>query len=115
LDSLTFVAEIVKALAWPTSILLLVLTLRKPIGELIPFLRKLKYKEIEMEFSCELAELKAEVLPVLEQFTRQDGTSHGEQLAATCPKDRLGNKYDELIHMANFSTRVAIMDSLARS
>lgn len=36
MDWLTFIAEIIKALAWPGAIVVLVLVLRKPIAGLIP-------------------------------------------------------------------------------
>ena len=51
MDTLTFVSEALKSLAWPVVVVFLVLMLKKPITELIPLLRKLKYKELEMEFS----------------------------------------------------------------
>lgn len=85
--------------------------LRKPIGELIPLLRKLKYKEIEMEFSREIAELKAEVLPTPEQPTSPPSIANDKQLAAARLPDRLGSKRDELTRMASFSTRVAVMEA----
>ncbi|MBK1653962.1 hypothetical protein [Allochromatium vinosum] len=85
--------------------------LRKPIGELIPLLRKLKYKEIEMEFSCEIAELKAEALPAPEQPGLPANISNDEQLAAARLPDRLDTKHDELIRMVSFSARVAVMEA----
>jgi hypothetical protein len=59
-DALTFIAEMVKALAWPSMALALVLLLRKPIAELIPLLTRLKYKDLELEFGRRVAEVKAE-------------------------------------------------------
>jgi hypothetical protein len=61
MDALTFTAEAIKALAWPTAVVLVALMVRKPVIELLPFLHRLKYKEIELEFSKELAQLKSEV------------------------------------------------------
>ncbi|NDO83739.1 hypothetical protein CJP72_24240 [Citrobacter sp. NCU1] len=61
MDILKFLSEIVKSLAWPVTIIALVILLRQPIIELIPLLRRLKYKEFELEFSKEVSELKAEV------------------------------------------------------
>jgi hypothetical protein len=110
-DILTFVAEVIKALAWPGSILLLAFMLRKPIGELIPLLRKLKYKEIEMEFSREIAELKAEVLPPREQPTIPAQISVDGQGAAMPLPERLETKRDNLLRMVQFSTRAAVMEA----
>jgi len=47
MDTLTFISELIKAVAWPMTAIVLVVLLRKPIIELIPLLRKLKYKELE--------------------------------------------------------------------
>ena len=111
MDLLTFIAEAINALAWPAAVLFFVILLRKPIVELIPLLRKLKYKELELEFSREVAELKAEVLPPPTQpaLTAHPSTG-GEALEIQLP-ERLGTKRDELIRMVSFSPRVAIMEA----
>jgi len=49
LDTLTFTAEVIKAVVWPASLLVLAFLLRKPLKELIPLLRRLRYKEVEIE------------------------------------------------------------------
>jgi hypothetical protein len=97
MDTLTFISEIIKSLAWPIAVAFLVLMLRKPIAHLIPLLRKLKYKELEMEFSEEIAELKAEAtVPI---------TSTGQPtITQTAPPSRL-------LQLVNFSTRAAIMEA----
>lgn len=96
MDILTFISEVAKALAWPVAVVLLVLMLKKPLTELIPLLRKLKYKELEVEFSKEVAELKANAeLPTI--------TSSLEPLLeAEC--NRLSN-------LASFSPCVAVIEA----
>jgi hypothetical protein len=64
MDALTFISEIVKALAWPTAIVVLVSLLKKPIVELVPLMKKLKYKELELEFSQEVMALKEETTEI---------------------------------------------------
>jgi hypothetical protein len=61
MDGFTFTTELIKALAWPSSVIILVFLLRKPIIELVPLMKKLKFKELEMEFSQEVKALKSEV------------------------------------------------------
>ncbi|MFD1956369.1 hypothetical protein ACFSL6_19840 [Paenibacillus thailandensis] len=56
MDWLTFVSEIVKTLAWPVSVLMIIILLKKPLTELIPSITKLKYKEFELDFDMELEE-----------------------------------------------------------
>ncbi len=65
MDELTFTSEIIKATAWPLATITMVWLLRKPIIELVPLMKKLKYKELELEFSQEVLALKTEVAPVI--------------------------------------------------
>jgi len=58
MDFLTFLSNAISALSWPITILVLVFMLKEPISEIISLLRKLKYKELEMEFSEQVSKLK---------------------------------------------------------
>lgn len=95
MDGLTFVAEIVKSLAWPASAIILVILLRKPIVELIPFIRKLRYKELELEFSQEVKALKAETSDI------PDFDKTKEKISAT----------SKALALLPLSTRAAIMEA----
>jgi hypothetical protein len=55
-DWLTFIAELVKSLAWPAAGIAAVLVFRRPLLDLIPALRRLRFKEFEIEFGRELLE-----------------------------------------------------------
>ncbi len=57
MDWLTFLSSIFDSLAWPIVVLLAVLMLRRPLSNLIPFLRKLKWKDFEAEFGREVSML----------------------------------------------------------
>jgi len=57
MDWLTFIAEIVKALAWPCASIVIAFILRKPIAYLIARLRQLRWGDWELNFFAE--ELKA--------------------------------------------------------
>ncbi|MBC8649294.1 hypothetical protein GYM54_03060 [Pseudomonas sp. MTM4] len=97
MDVLTFTSVTIKSLAWPAVAIFLVLMLKKPITELIPLLRKLKYKELEIEFSEAVAELKAEA-----------GTSI---LDVGNPTTSQAQPQNRLLQLVNFSTRAAIMEA----
>lgn len=97
MDILTFLLEAIKSLAWPTAGVIVLLMLRKPVVELIPLLRKLKYKELEIEFSKEVAELKA-VATGLEPPKIQ------EQLTQASTEARL-------LNLVSYSTRAAILEA----
>ena len=60
MDKYTFISEMTKALAWPATLIVALLLLRKPLVSLIPFIRRLKFKELEMEFSEQVQALKSE-------------------------------------------------------
>ncbi|NOQ76793.1 MAG: hypothetical protein GQ475_03165 [Methylococcaceae bacterium] len=97
MDALTFLSELIKAVAWPVTAIVLVLLLRKPIVELIPLLRKLKYKELELEFAQEISELKAEA----EAIAKEKG-EEPPSIASTS---------SNLLNLVAFSTRAAIMEA----
>ncbi len=60
MDSLTFVAELVKALAWPVVSLVMVLALRHEIKRLLPQVKRFKAGPLEAEFDREIRELARE-------------------------------------------------------
>ncbi len=97
MDVLTFLSELVKAVAWPATVIVLVVLLRKPIVELIPLLHRLKYKELELEFSQEISELKTEVEAIAKE--------KGEEAPSTASTS------SNLLSLVAFSTRAAIMEA----
>lgn len=97
MDELTFISEIIKALAWPSTIIAIVYLLKKPIIELVPFMKKLKYKELELEFSQEVMALKAEI-----EETPSLKLTKADNLTLTTSK---------AFDLVTFSTRAAIMEA----
>lgn len=57
MDILIRILEIV---VWPATILTIVVLLRNPIAQLVPTLKTLKYKELEIEFEKEAGSILAE-------------------------------------------------------
>lgn len=97
MDILLFFAEVTKAIAWPITLIILVTILRKPVIELIPSLRRLKYKELELEFTREIFELKAEVAEISQ--------NKGEESIL------ISSDSSNLLRLVSFSTRAAIMEA----
>lgn len=58
-DALTFIASLIDSLAWPSIVLAMVILLRKPIRDLLPLLKRAKYKDLDLVFGKELSELDA--------------------------------------------------------
>jgi hypothetical protein len=89
MDTLTFVAEIAKALAWPIAVLVLVLLARKPAVELLSYLRRIKYQDLELEFDKQIQDLKAKTAPLPKAVGAGDNTGHRDRLlkiAASSPE-----------------------------
>ncbi len=97
MDALTFLSEIIRSVAWPVTVVVLVVFLRKPLVELIPLLRRLKYKELELDFSKEVSELKAEA----ESISRK----HPEE------QSRISPHSSRILNLVSFSTRASIMEA----
>ena len=60
-EYLGFISEIVSHLAWPVTVLILAILLRKRLGDLLSSITRLKFRDLEMDFK-RLAE-SAELLP----------------------------------------------------
>src|SRR4030042_6558797 len=60
MDLVTFISEIVNALAWPATVVVLLIGLRGHIGHLLPRLKKVKHKDTEVEFTEALSLVKGE-------------------------------------------------------
>lgn len=58
MDRLTFVAQLIAATAWPAATLVLVLILRPAMKDLLLFLRKLKWGDLEAEFGRDLEHVR---------------------------------------------------------
>jgi hypothetical protein len=65
MDLLTFISKIIGALAWPVSIFFALWLFRRQIGQLLPQIRRLKYKDFEAEFGETVRKLKAKAIPLL--------------------------------------------------
>lgn len=88
MDKFTFITEITKAIVWPATITIGLLVLRKPLISLIPFMRKLKLKEFEIEFSEQV---------------------HAMQSEAEIDEDHTLNS--PAMNILSFSTRAAVLEA----
>jgi len=50
MTTLEFISNIVDSLAWPIAFAFLMVLLREPILNILPFLERLKYKDFELSF-----------------------------------------------------------------
>lgn len=61
MDILTFIAKLADSLAWPLVVVITLILLRRPLSELLPQVKKLRYKELEAEFGREVAQIDEKV------------------------------------------------------
>jgi hypothetical protein len=91
MDWLTFWTEVIKALAWPVTVFAIFLILRRPLTRLIPYLQRLRFRDIELDFGKQVEELAAEfhrelpTQPALLEPSRQL-REHWEKLAPLSPR-----------------------------
>ena len=87
MDTLTFIAELVKALAWPLTVMIILLLLRRQIAALIPALQRFRYRDLEFEFNREVQELAVrarEQIPA--QPIEARGLANLQELAQLSPR-----------------------------
>lgn len=95
MDWLTFIARVIGALAWPTAVITIFLVLRRPILDLLPFVHRLKWKEVEIEFGQQVKEISAEIVRELPP----------SDVALDSSKD------DSLFRLAEVSPRAAVLEA----
>jgi hypothetical protein len=88
MDWLSFLASVVGSVAWPVTVLAVVLILRKELVALLPFLRRLKAGPVEAEFERQVKELKNEVAQALPEELPQalEGRERLLKLAEISPR-----------------------------
>lgn len=101
MDWLTFISKIVEAIAWPLVVVGVLIFLRKELPSIVRSLRKLKFKDIEMEFgeaARALAEETKRAVPASEKA--EDADDSYVDLEAV-----------RLKSIADFSPRAAILEA----
>jgi hypothetical protein len=100
-DWLTFISKVVEALAWPCAFLAVLLVIRKELPAIVRSLRKLKFKDVELEFGEAAKAVAAdakEVVPPSKPDVRVSGQSKEEMSF-------------RLTAIAELSPRAAILES----
>jgi hypothetical protein len=99
LDWKTFIVELVKALAWPVVITVLIFQLKDKITELLPRLRKVKHKDTELEF--------AEGVSKLVKEKEKKGNAELEDIVS----NETIEKHQFLLKLAEISPRSAVLEA----
>jgi hypothetical protein len=94
MDFHQFMAALAKSLAWPMTIVMSVIFLRKPLAELIVSLRSLKYKDLSLEFDRKLEKLGIEVADVVQSV--EPGGPRIEAIQAEQPWKQIVDAWSEV-------------------
>jgi hypothetical protein len=91
MDWLTFIAQLISALAWPVTLIVIILVLRRPLTELFPLVRRLRFQGIELDFSREIQALVYEArgqLPRVHSVLNAEGPLRTQciELAQVSPR-----------------------------
>src|SRR5216683_1897421 len=106
MDLLAFIAAVVASLAWPLTVLIALFVLRKQLVELIPGIRRLKYKDLEVDFGKELQRIEA-VMDTVEEPPKAK-----IELPAEVQPEPLPKTQGELLEkLAELSPNAAILES----
>jgi len=101
MDWLTFISKIVDALAWPGTLVALLLIIRKELPAIARSLRKLKFKDIELEFGEAAKAVASEAKDAVPP-------SNPSVLLAGLPKEEMALK---LSSIAELAPRAAILEA----
>lgn len=63
MDILSFLAALIKSIAWPITIMGLALLFRKQLSNLIKYVLRIKYKDFEISFDQDIDRIRAEIPP----------------------------------------------------
>lgn len=98
LDTLSFIAKLLDALAWPVASVVLVFALRKEIRSLVPLVKKLKAGPLEAEFERQISELRSivEVSPQVRPIAPPPRQPVAERLAEVNPRSAILEAWREV-------------------
>ncbi len=104
MDALTFAAKLIEALAWPALVAAVLIYIRQDLPRLIASLRRLKFKEIEVEFGEAAKKVAVETTAAV-PVPKPDAQLHGENEREV--ESRLKS-------IADLSPRAAILEAWLR-
>lgn len=97
MDWLTFISSLVGSLAWPIVVLTGLYMFRRSIRDLVPSIRRLKYKEFEADFGRELEEVKKITSDISDIKKLPDYSSDG--------------KFQKLLTVASVAPNAAVLEA----
>ena len=103
MDLVTALVEVVKALAWPVAVFAMALTFRRPLSRLIGYVESVKYKDLEVKVTRDLAEVRGLVgsRKGEEEVEENSSQIEGYELAAISPRAAILESWASLESVGN--------------
>lgn len=98
MDTFTFIVEIIKAVIWPVTVILILILLWKPINSFFPTMAKLRYKDLEIHFTRQVFQLAKEA-------------KHSLDATLSNIDEELRTEHKKLLDIAEVSPRAALLES----
>ena len=87
MDWKSFIAEVIGHMAWPVAFIVTITILKEPIVKLLSLVSRLKYKDLDIEFSKAVKELRKEAEKLTPDIESKDKDSKSiVQLAELAPR-----------------------------
>jgi len=86
MDWFQFLSSIAASLAWPVAAVILVHQLRGPLGKLVPLIRSMKYKELQIDLAAKLETVEMEVAATSTPTPSSPDTTGFDALAEMDPR-----------------------------
>ena len=102
METAGIIVDLIEALAWPVIALIALIMLRKPLAELIPLARRVRYRDLELQFEQEVEELQADAAEELPEVATEGQTmdapveSRLKQMARVSPSSAILEAWNEL-------------------
>jgi len=97
---LPFIAQVISSVAWPLTVLVCVIILKRHLLALIPFVRTVKYSDVEIRFGKEVAELakSTEVSVLSNQPSHEELDRWGDltKLASIRPRTAIRQAFERI-------------------
>ncbi len=94
MNALEFFSSIIQSLAWPISIILIIIILRKPISELVKGINKVKYQDLEIDFGKKLDNIDVKIsknnkIKITKKYSKSEEVEEIETIALISPKSAI--------------------------
>lgn len=103
MDNLSFAAKVIEATAWPLSLIAVVAMLKRSIAQLVPKLKQLKYRDLQVEFEESVRKVE-----------RQAESANLPSLETTTGHEDLASEKEGLFVLAQTHPRAALFEAWVR-